>query len=155
METLLADKQSLIESKEEDLALLRERLQKIETGLATPEELETITEKDDSESSNTQQEDSVSAEEIKQLKDHIHQLEQERDKAVVQLKESASLMEEEKALLIRKHEEAEETLRDNMEKLREKLESDKQALTNRIVEKEKEIKRIKRDMDELRDSIQV
>jgi chromosome segregation ATPase len=145
MESLLVDKQALIDSKEEDLGLLRERLQKIETGLATPEDLE----KNDSESS-TQQDDSE--EEIKQLKEQIQELEKERDHALVKLKDA---MEEERALLIRNQEEAEENLRDNMEKLREKLESEKQELGKRIVEKEKEIYRIKREMDELRDSIQV
>lgn len=161
METLLAEKQSLIDSKEEDLVLLKERLRKLETGLTTPvDETISSTEKEeekDDHSSNMQQQEKAAAaeEEIKRLKEHIDTIEKERDTAFLQLKESANLLEEEKAMLTRKQEEAEEILRENMEKLREKLESEKQVLSNCIFEKETEIKRIKKEMDELRESIQV
>ncbi|KAG1439023.1 hypothetical protein G6F56_012436 [Rhizopus delemar] len=38
MENLLSEKQALIDSKEQDLSSLKERLEKLETGLATPEQ---------------------------------------------------------------------------------------------------------------------
>jgi hypothetical protein len=144
METLLTEKQTSIEIKEEELAALREQLKKIETGLATPENEE-----------KTEGSESGDLLELRQLKEQLIETEKSRDDALEKLAESVQSLEEEKAALIRQQEEAEEILRDNMETLREKLESEKQELSDRILEKETEIVRIKKDMDELRDNIQV
>lgn len=165
MENLLAEKQAEIDSKEADLKALKTRLEQIETGLVTPEEVVTPTtstkEEHDSDESKVAEENEHQAKtealsnEIEQLKQHIQELEQARDEQLEKSKEAAAQFEEEKAELIKKQEEAEEILRENMEKVREKLEAEKQDLHDRIKEKEAEVSKLKKDMDELRESVQV
>lgn len=145
MENLLTEKQALIDAKESDLAELKEKLEKVETGLATPEESIPL----DSISEDTN-EDAIAV-----LKSQIEEAGKARDEAIEKLKEAQALLEEEKVTLLKQQEEAEEILRDNMEKLREKLEAEKQDLSNRVLEKENEMIRLRKDMDELRENIQV
>lgn len=55
----------------------------------------------------------------------------------------------------KKLEEAELESRKIIEKLREKLESEKSILTTKTMDKEREIEKLKKDMDEMRDNIRV
>lgn len=165
MESTLSEKQALIESKEADLNVLKERLTQIEsTGLATPEHSVTPTtsteepsefkrelEESQHELNLIKKELEESQEQQKKLREELDQAKSGHDLAISQSK----AMEEEKANLIKSQEATEESLRENMEKLREKLETEKQELVSCIREKENEIKKLKNDMDDLRDSIQV
>lgn len=69
----------------------------------------------------------------------------------------------ERITLIRQHEVAlslqqevaEEKNRDSMQKLREKLEHEKSIINAKVMDKERDIVKLKKDMDEMRDNIRV
>jgi hypothetical protein len=62
---------------------------------------------------------------------------------------------QERIALIQHYEAAEEKNRENMDKLRQKLENENEVLNNEVLNKERDIKRLTKDMDEMRDNIRV
>ena len=90
--------------------------------------------------------------ELAEVQEQFKLAKEEAEAALTKLK---SEQEEERTSLTREREAIEEKLRDHTEKLREKLESEKNGLHTQIREKESEILKLKKDMDEMRDNIQI
>lgn len=84
----------------------------------------------------------------KELLETISSLENQSN----ELKQS---FDQEKMDLIQQHETAEIRNRESMEKLREKLENEKLVLSGNLFDKERDIEKLKKDMDDMRDNIKV
>lgn len=89
------------------------------------------------------------------LEAKVSEIEKALDQTRTHAEQLVNQYEEEKSNLVREHEGTMEHMRDAMENLRERLEDEKQALENQLLIKKGEIGRVNKDMDELRESIQV
>lgn len=89
------------------------------------------------------------------LEAKVLEIEKELDQTRTHAEQLVNQYEEGKSNLVREHEETMEHMRDSMEDLRERLEDEKQALEEQLLIKKGEIGRVNKDMDELRESIQV
>lgn len=89
------------------------------------------------------------------LEAKVSEIEKALDQTRTHAEQLVNQHEEEKSNLVREHEGTMEHMRDAMENLRERLEDEKQALENQLLIKKGEIGRVNKDMDELRESIQV
>lgn len=69
--------------------------------------------------------------------------------------ERAALIQQHEVSLSQQQELAEEKNRENIQKLREKLEQEKTILNAKVMDKERDIMKLKKDMDEMRDNIRV
>lgn len=69
--------------------------------------------------------------------------------------ERITLIQRHEVALSLQQEVAEEKNRDNMQKLREKLEHEKSIINAKVMDKERDIVKLKKDMDEMRDNIRV
>lgn len=92
---------------------------------------------------------------IENNKQQQQQLQQRMDAYETEIQETKRTFEKERLRWIQEQEESEEKNRENTEKLREKLQSEKNLLNKTILEKERAQSKLQKCMDEMRDNIQV
>lgn len=94
--------------------------------------------------------------ELEQVKQQLQQAEKETAQAQQNYEEQTKAATDTSQLdLVRQKEEIEARWRDHMEKLRDKLENEKEDLMAKIADKEAAIEKLVKEMDDLRDNIKV
>lgn len=153
MQTALSQNEDLLVEKEIDLQKLKTKLEQLEHEIEE-NKLQLL----------KQQEAEMIATAIK-IPDNepLLQLEEKIQLLQIQSIDQKKSFDQERAALIQKHEislsqqqeVAEEKNRESIQKLREKLEQEKSILNAKLMEKERDIMKLKKDMDEMRDNIRV
>lgn len=170
MQAVLSQQETQLEEKEINLSELRTKLEQLESALEqSKNELLVMQEEpsdqptaasDHQQQQQQQKETDRQQKEIdRQQKEIDHQRQQELLQTIDSLQNQSNQLKQsfdiERMDLIQQYESAEVKNRDCMEKLREKLEHEKLILSGNVLDKERDIERLKKDMDEMRDNIKV
>jgi chromosome segregation ATPase len=142
---LVAQKDSRVKELEGKLETLQFELEE-KTSALEEMSAKTIAEKDGS-----------AAEETSSMHEDTQQqkLQPIIDAYETQLQETKQTLEAERLAWGQQQEEAEEKNRENMDRLRERLLGEKEILNNTIIEKDRALHKLQKNMDEMRDNIQV
>lgn len=153
MQTALSQNEDLLVEKEIDLQKLKTKL----------EQLEHEIEENKLQLLKQQEAEVIATEIIIPDNEPLLQLEKKIQLLQTQSIDQKKSFDQERAALIQKHEislsqqqeVAEEKNRESIQKLREKLEQEKSILNAKVMDKERDIVKLKKDMDEMRDNIRV
>lgn len=153
MQTALSQNEDLLVEKEIDLQKLKTKL----------EQLEHEIEENKLQLLKQQEAEVIATEIIIPDNEPLLQLEEKIQLLQTQSIDQKKSFDQERAALIQKHEislsqqqeVAEEKNRESIQKLREKLEQEKSILNAKVMDKERDIVKLKKDMDEMRDNIRV
>ncbi|GAA5806180.1 hypothetical protein HPULCUR_011710 [Helicostylum pulchrum] len=150
MQAVLSQQETQLEEKETNLTELRTKLEQLESALEQSKNELLVMQEEPSDqptaASDQQQQEETDQQRQQGLLQTIDSLQNQSN----QLKQSFDI---ERMDLIQQYESAEVKNRDCMEKLREKLENEKLILSGNVLDKERDIEKLKKDMDEMRDNI--
>ncbi|KAI9348866.1 hypothetical protein BD770DRAFT_395131 [Pilaira anomala] len=166
IQTILSQKEFELEEKEVSLKELLDKVNRLESTLESQKKEEPMVEQAAAATEEvnykallaSQQEEALELQrQVEKELDLQKQIEKELLETIVSLENQSNELkqsfDQEKMDLIQQHETAEIRHRDCMEKLREKLENEKLALSGNLFDKERDIEKLKKDMDDMRDNI--
>jgi hypothetical protein len=144
MQKALTEKEELLVEKENNLKEMKVKLEKlqheIENSIRQQSTQDILPSKPEIETGQEHKEQEL-LEKIQLLQNQSAELKQSFDS--------------ERRKLLKQNEEEKEEDREIIEKLKEKLENEKLVLTAKVLDKEREVEKLRKDMDEMRDNIRV